>query len=701
MRKTKRPLLCLFSYFFVLLFSLCEPLFADTQTLETLFEQAIHLYQEKKDKEAEVLFLRVLEEDPTQIRPRQFLGLIYARTGREDASYIMYEEIIAQNERHWGGHFGLGLLLKQQKNYALASDSFKKSSALAPKNIKIWLELAEIAELQNKHAHAVKPYQMILQLAKKGSKQAGFAKSRLKDIGEDVVSAAKVSSLLKKVEVLVKSEDFEAAIPLYEEAALLLPGGTKIRYILGDIASRAGKIEKAELAFIEAIEIDPTYLPAHYALAQLYEFLGRIDEAIASYERIFEISRDEELPQVSGAKAALFPLLDRKEANEKTLEGSEFSDKKEWQKAENAYKDAISIEPERGLPYYNLAHFYHQVGQELLADTVIQEALKIEPDSKGLYLLSAGINLKRGYYMTAMGGYIKVMSLLWDKQRNLLYRKAFSGVVEASVLHLKAQSQVNVLFIEGLRESAKKNSEKALSLFLQASARLPESPVLANAMGSTYLKLGEPEQAYLQFKRATDLWSGYFPARLSLARAAVVQHRFYTAITSYQRLLRLGLSDLDHLDLSPNALKKEFLEAILLWQRTRESTRSLFKKGVSAMAQGQYNEALSLLKAAKDQEPENKALLFSLGTAYSASNNLALAMTQFSELLALDSDYPGALMRLGILQEKSEDFLKAKQSYEEILQQADKKSQEYQLADKRLIEVKAILKQRRIASRHE
>ncbi|MEC4677825.1 MAG: tetratricopeptide repeat protein, partial [Nitrospirota bacterium] len=678
-----------------------EKPFAASETLEKVFDQAIRLYQEKKDKEAEVLFLRILEKDPTQIRPRQFLGLIYARTGREDESYVMYEEIIAQNTKHWGGHYGLGLLLKQQKNYELASTSLEKAAAIAPKNINIWLELAKIAELQNNHANAVKPYQMILQLAKKGSEQAEFAKSRLADIGEDVGSAAQVSSLIKKAEVLVKAEDFEAAIPLYEEAALLLPGGTKIRYILGDISSRAGKIEKAELAFIEAIEIDPNYLPAHYALGQLYEFLGRIKEAIESYERIFQISRDEELPQVSGAKEALFPLLDRKEANEKTAAASDFSDKKDWKNAEKAYKEAVGIEPERGLPYYNLAHFYHKVGQDALADIVIAEALIIEPDSKGLHLLSAGVNLKRGYYMKAMGGYIKVMSLLWDQQESLLYRKAFSGVVEASVLFLKARPQVNLLFTEGLRESAKKKNQKALSLFLQASARLPESPVVANAIGYTYLELGEPQQAYLQFKRAIGLWSGYFPARLSLARAAAEQHRFYTAITSYQRLLRLSLSNLDRLDLSPVSLKKEFFEVVLRWQSTRESTRRLFKQGVAAMSQGQYGEAINLFQAAKNQEPENKALLFSLGTAYSSSLKFPQAITQFLELLALDSEYPGVLMRLGILEEKSEVLLKAKQTYEKILKLGDKKSPEYKLANKRLIEVKSLLKQRQFASRHE
>jgi len=701
MRKRNPLFLCLFSSLFAFLFSLYEPIFAATETLETLFDQAIHLYQEKKDKEAEVLFLRILEKDPTQIRPRQFLGIIYARRGRIDESYVMYEEIIAQNERHWGGHYGLGLLLKQQKNYELASTSLREAAALAPKNIKIWLELAKVAELQNKHADAVKPYQMILQLAKKGSKQAEFAKHRLEDIGEDVVSAARVSFLLKKAEALTKSEDFEAAIPFYEEAASLLPRGTKIRYILGDIATRAGKFEKAELAFREAIEVDPGYLPAHYALGQLSEFLGRIEEAIISYERILQITRDEELPQVSGAKAALFPLLDRKEANEKTLAATDFLDVKDWKNAEKAYKEAMSLEPERGLPYYNLAHFYHQVGQELLADTVIQEALKIEPDSKGLHLLSAGVNLKRGYFMTAMGGYIKVMSLLWDQQENLLYRKAFSGVVEASVLHLKAQSQVNLLFIEGLREAAKKKNQKALSLFLQASARLPESPVLANAIGSIYLELGEPRQAYFQFKRATDLWSGYFPARLSLARAAVAEGRFYTAITSYQRLLRLNFSVLDHLNLSPNSLKKEFLEVVLLWENTRKSTRRLFKQGVAAMAQGQHQQAINLFQSAKNEEPENRALLFSLGTAYGASNNWGQGITHFLELLALDPKYPGALMRLGILQEKSEALLKAKQIYEKILKQREKKSSEYKLADKRLIAVKALLKQRQIASRHE
>lgn len=697
---SRRILLLLFLSSF--LFFYAPPILfpAVSDKIEKEFSEAAALYQKGQDKEAEALFLKIIEQDPTSIRPRQFLGLIYARTHREGQAIALFQEIIKMSPQHWGGYYGLGLVLKQVGALDQAKDTFKVAIGLSEReNPLLWLNFAEIAEVQKKMNEAIPAYQKVIESGQKDSKEVLQALSRLNEMGHDVTTAERVQDLLIKAGEYIQAEDPKSAVPLYTEASDLLPKGKEIRYILGNIASLAGNHERSEQALLEAVTLDPAYIAAHYALGKLYELTGRTPEAIKTYETILNLSRDETIPEIRPSKEALFALLDQQEVGEKTKEAHRLVSLGEWREAERTFQETILIQPDKAVLHYNLASFYHQSGQNKRAEDVIEEALLIEPDSRALRILLAGVYREQRFFLKSIAAYVKVMSLLHDEPESLLHLTAFSGLIQSAVLLQKATAEASPPYLEGLRQQSQEPG-LSLSSFLKASAFLPESPVLAYSIGTIYTQMGENRQAFLQFKRATQGDSGFYTAHLALARAAIKEKRYLTAISSYQRLLRLDEAQLTELKLKPETLEKEFLEAIQAWQRAREGTRILFNQAVTATAQGEAGKAIRLLLTAKKEEPENPALLFSLGVTHAAMGNWLEGERSFHEVLQIDPFYPGARFRLGAVQEAFEQLTKAKRTYARILNLEEKNPIEQAEVQRRFDKLSTLIQQRQIANRH-
>ena len=86
-----------------------------------------------------------------------------------------------------------------------------------------------------------------------------------------------------------------------------------------------------------------------------------------------------------------------------------------------------------------------------------------------------------------------------------------------------------------------------------------------------------------------------------------------------------------------------------------------------------YVKAISLLqkalKAAKDVEPENKALIYNaLGYAYFAQEQYDLAIRQYKEALKLNPEYVIALNNLGNVYERKQLTAQALEVYEKALE---------------------------------
>jgi len=62
---------------------------------------------------------------------------------------------------------------------------------------------------------------------------------------------------------------------------------------LGQLSVRSGQYDKAIERYQKVVDIEPSNLRAYYAMAQVYESLGKVQDAIEAYNQCLELSDDE------------------------------------------------------------------------------------------------------------------------------------------------------------------------------------------------------------------------------------------------------------------------------------------------------------------------------------------------------------------------------------------------------------------------
>jgi tetratricopeptide (TPR) repeat protein len=82
-------------------------------------------------------------------------------------------------------------------------------------------------------------------------------------------------------------------------------GGVDALYNVGVTAWNAGKAEEARRAFEEALKLDPKHANSHYQLAMCYINMGKLPEAIASFEAYLQCARRSAAAQVKAMLAQL------------------------------------------------------------------------------------------------------------------------------------------------------------------------------------------------------------------------------------------------------------------------------------------------------------------------------------------------------------------------------------------------------------
>ena len=133
------------------------------------------------------------------------------------------------------------------------------------------------------------------------------------------------------------------------------------RYNLGNLYVALNKTEEAIRQYEAAIKIDKLFYPAKVNLAMLYNRMGRNEKA----ERLFRETVDEH-PQLHEAAYSLGLLL---------------VEQKKYQDAVRYLKKAAKGLPQRARVQYNLGLLLQQMGRINEAETVLLNALRIEPNS--------------------------------------------------------------------------------------------------------------------------------------------------------------------------------------------------------------------------------------------------------------------------------------------------------------------------------
>ncbi len=226
-------------------------------TPESLYQQAVAVYQQGQFKQAEKLCLQILQHQPRYAQALHLLAVICAQTQRLSEAAAYAQKAIKAERKRAQYHNTLGNIFQQQGNWEAAKSSYQQAVRLSPK----------LADAQHNLG------EMFRKLGELVLAEACFLKAvKLKP---DYVEALKALGLLYE-----QQEQLDKAIAYYEKLSQAQPQLAAGHYALGILLRRQHQLEAALDSFTQATKVQPEDQQAHLQAAEVCQLLGHREQAL-------------------------------------------------------------------------------------------------------------------------------------------------------------------------------------------------------------------------------------------------------------------------------------------------------------------------------------------------------------------------------------------------------------------------------------
>ena len=202
-------------------------------------------------------------------------GLVLERQGTKESlerAADLLSRAVEVDQSFGLAHLALGSVLEGQRNRWKATGEFRKAIQVAPDLAEAYKRLAD-AQLQSPRRlfdQAIQSYTKAIEL------EPGYAEAY---VGLGDARQAK--------------GQFDDAIREYNRALAIDPDNAPVYFNLGKIYfAEKNEYHEAVAAYRRSIELDPTYIEAHLALADILEEKGLYEEAVARYRTALTLQPD-------------------------------------------------------------------------------------------------------------------------------------------------------------------------------------------------------------------------------------------------------------------------------------------------------------------------------------------------------------------------------------------------------------------------
>lgn len=296
-----------------------------------------------------------------------------------------------------------------RKQYGEAEKDIHKAIDVAPQSAFGYVQLGNLKFSQKQYSDAAKAYQEALDR-----------------------NADSTDALRGLMSTYLAESQIDKAIAAANAQIAKSPNNSSFYDLLGSALFHSKKdLSGAEAALEKSAAFDKHNSDAAIKLCQVRTAKGEVDQAIATAQQAL---RD-----------------NPREPNLYVLMGKLYESKSEWKKAEEAFQNALGLNPQDPLASNNLAHVMLQAGGNLdVALSLAQTARRGLPDSPGVADNLAWIYYQKGAYQSAIG-----------------------------------------LLQEALK--------------LQEKNKMPDNPDIHYHLGMAYAKSGQPALARQQFERVLKI----------------------------------------------------------------------------------------------------------------------------------------------------------------------------------------------------
>ena len=339
--------------------------------------------------------------------------------------------------------------------------------------------------------------------------------------------------------------------------------GFQAYFSKANILKNQGRLNEAVACFQRAIELKPDFTEAYYNLANTLLTNGETEAAIDAYGRVLGLD-PHHAPALNNLGVALKASGD--------IERAIFN-----------YEQAIWLKPDFAEAYKNLANAFCSQGRFDDAIEKFEIVLELTPNFTDTYFSLGRLYSETNRAEDAIGCYQKLLQIQPHNGKALInLGNAFYGqrkLHEAIACYQKAL-QLNPENAEAAYNMAnallaQDRLEQALDLFQTALALKPNWAELSNNMGTAFQRKGQLSNARNCFKRALDIQPDYAEAMNNLGIVFRNQGEIKAAIGCYRTALE---TDPTYSEAHSNLLfclnydsavtqKDAFVEACNWWHR--------------------------------------------------------------------------------------------------------------------------------------
>lgn len=426
----------------------------------------------------------------------------------------------------------------------------------------------------------------------------------------------------------------ECAAQAFQAGLKLEPNSPRLAYLLGLSLYTAGELEESVAPLRHAIELQPNEERAHLLIASALAGLGRDKEAFVEWQAALRIDPNSQMA-MDGIAKALLAAGD----NESVI----------------AQLSSVSLDENLTL---DLAIAYGRAGQLNDAARVLNEALKIYPDSTNLTSSLVSVYVKQlrleeadqVAYRLALRNPHDIEAQRVYLQELVLNGKNQTALPLARRLLARTPHDADFLYLNGVIERANGDFVSARGHLEEAAKLDPNRYTIHFKLGCTLEQLQDNKGAKEQLEKAIELDPTESESRIELAK---VLHKLGEADASQQQLL-----------LFQKQLKDKSDQAMAA-QKSTQAAEAL-RVGDKHTAVALYREAVAIL-------PNNAGLLYQLALVLADLNDTKGERATLEQAITADPTFALAQYQLGYLDSRDGD----KAGAEQRLRQAIKASPGY------------------------
>ena len=632
----------------------------------------------KKTEEAKKRAELVLENSPDSIEALAVLSGVQVYENDLDSAVKTLEKALSINPSHFETHLSLARLFFLNGDLERAEKKYLKALSLDPKSRIPYIELSRLygskgqwdkaeAELKKMIRSSGSEYQNLSILAR-------FYESREEwELAEKTYLQAADFSTMEDTGPLVNLGAYYARRKSYDQALEALRRASEIKQddlnILVSIAQlqfEFKKLKEAEDTIDKVLEKDNGHLSANFLKGRLYLLKKDFSNALSRFDLIVK-----ESPR--NAMAHYFKAL--------SLVG-----KGESRLAEQDLLKAVELNPRLLDAKLLLAEFYLRQRNQDLAREQIESSLKLAPKNTRALMLQGNQKLLEGDIRGAGIVFKEITKLDPDfapayVRLGLVYnltKRPEAGLENLQkALELDPQQTDALTLIVGtyVREQkydkafqiCKKQKEKA-------GGKTSHLALIQYLEGTISLARRDPKKAQHHFEMAIKTDPNIIAAYVALGKIHIMEKNIDQAISQYEAILKKNPEYLAaYMALGTIYDQQNDNEKAEAYYRKALEIKSDFAPAANNLAWnlaekgGNIDEALGFAQTAKEQIPDNAAVMDTLGWIYYLKGSYLNAIAEFQDSLSQNPDNPVINLHLGLAYYKNKQPHKAKEFLDKAL----------------------------------